>query len=236
MSDEEPVPLAPSTPFEAVRDQLAERVRLWVRWIGPGRIAAGIGAAVVVAAIGWWLLRTPALPTEAGLPQATHPADPSVPAAPQATSAGPPTTFGTVIVHVAGAVVSPGVYELAAGARVDDAIAAAGGAQGDADPDALNLAAPVHDGDRIGVPRVGETPAPVGQTAAAGDVAPAGPVDLNTATVDQLDALPGVGPTTAAAIVAHREANGPFATVDDLEAVRGIGPAKLDAIRELVTT
>jgi competence protein ComEA len=141
-----------------------------------------------------------------------------------------------VVVHVAGAVAAPGVYELPAGARVADAIGAAGGPTDGADPNALNLAAPVLDGDRVAVPRIGE-PADHGGggQSHAGTTVASGPLDLNRATVDELDALPGVGPATAAAIVAHREANGPFATVDELEAVRGIGPAKLESIRPLVT-
>ncbi len=108
----------------------------------------------------------------------------------------------------------------------------------EAAPSALNLAAPLVDGERIYVPRVGENVpvAAVDVTTSGGDDAhPSGPIDLNHATVEQLDELPGIGPTTAAAIVDHREQNGPFATVDDLEAVRGIGPAKLEAIRDLVT-
>ena len=162
-----------------------------------------------------------------------------------------PTTFGAtatavapsptlvltdLVVHVAGAVVNPGVYTLRVGARVVDALAAAGGAAADAQPDAVNLAAPLVDGARIYVPRRGE-PAPA--TAVVSPVssrAPAGPIDLNGATVDLLDTLPGVGPATAAAIVAYRTDHGPFASVDDLAKVHGIGPAKLEAIRSMVTT
>jgi competence protein ComEA len=234
---------SPTERLAAPFADLTDRVRTWVRWVGPGRIATAAGAAVVIAAVGWWLLRSPQPPTEARLTSATHVADETI-----ASSAGPapapavtPTssTPGSVVVHVAGSVVAPGVYELPAGSRVADAIAAAGGATADAEPDAMNLAAPVVDGDRIAVPRRGE-PLPVsgagGVSHAATDGAEAiGPVNVNTATIDQLDALPGVGPATAAAIVAHRDANGPFVRVEDLEAVRGIGPAKLDALRDLVT-
>ena len=135
----------------------------------------------------------------------------------------------------------PGVYELQPGQRVTDAIDAAGGALADADADALNLAAPVADGDRIAVPTVGEASALGGDAdvghshAAAAGAAAGSPIDLNTAGVAELETLPGVGPATAAAIVEHREQQGPYATIDDLEAVRGIGPAKIDAIRDLVT-
>lgn len=146
-----------------------------------------------------------------------------------------------VVVHVAGAVSVPGVYGLPDGVRVDAAIAAAGGALVDADPNALNLAAPLTDGSRVYVPRVGEDVptalVPVGGSAAAPAV-PAAPtvVDVNRATAEQLDVLPGVGPATAAAIVTERERNGPFLGVDDLDRVPGIGPAKLEALRGLVTT
>ena len=146
------------------------------------------------------------------------------------------------MIHVTGAVQAPGVYELQPGQRVADAIDAAGGALADADPEALNLAAPVADGDRIAVPTVGETSALSGTSGAGhthagapGVVAAGSPVDLNTASVTELETLPGIGPATAAAIVDHRGQHGPYASVDDLEAVRGIGPAKIEAIRDLVT-
>jgi competence protein ComEA len=124
-------------------------------------------------------------------------------------------------------------------------VSAAGGLRADADPDRVNLAAPLTDGQRVVVPVLGQ-PAPVdvgtgaaggAAAGASGDAADggAGPVDLNTATADQLDTLPGVGPSTAAAIIDHRDASGPFASVDELLDVRGIGEAKLEALRDLVT-
>ncbi len=102
----------------------------------------------------------------------------------------------------------------------------------DATSDGVNLAAPVRDGSRVYVPAQGESP-PVVADAAPQSTTPE-PVDVNTATADQLDGLPGIGPATAAAIVAYRDAHGSFSTVDDLGEVRGIGPAKLDALRGLV--
>ena len=199
-------------------------------------------AAVTLLAVGaggWWLLRAPPPPTEAGLPYAaTSTTTPPATTAVSATTASiDATSSGSVVVHVAGAVAEPGVYELPSGSRVHAAIDAAGGPLPRAEPSALNLAAPLTDGERIYVPRVGENvPAAAVDVATSGTVAqPSGPIDVNHATVEQLDELPGIGPTTAAAIVDHRQQNGPFASVDDLEAVSGIGPAKLEAIRDLVT-
>jgi competence protein ComEA len=132
------------------------------------------------------------------------------------------------------------VYAVAAGSRVVDAVAAAGGPIAEADVDQLNLAARVSDGDRVQVPKRGEVVSgPVGGSPGLGGgggaagAAP-GPVDLNRATASQLDALPGVGPATAAAILAWRDTNGRFRAVSELLEVRGIGPAKLEALRPLV--
>lgn len=154
-----------------------------------------------------------------------------------------------LVVHVAGAVAAPGVVRLPQGSRVVDAVAAAGGLRPDAEPDRVNLAAPLTDGQRVVVPILGQpdpvelpgaaapspgpggsAPADAGATGALGQ-----PVDLNTATVEQLDTLPGVGPATASAILDHRTSEGPFRSVDELIEVRGIGEAKLEALRDLVT-
>ena len=144
-----------------------------------------------------------------------------------------------------GAVRAPGIVRVRAGARVVDAIAAAGGATADADLARLNLAAPLSDGARVAVPAVGRpppaldpsavsgTPAASGAAGASGSTS--GPVDINTATAEELDRLPGIGPATAAAIVSDRSTHGPFASVDDLQRVRGIGPSKLEQLRDLVT-
>ena len=211
-------------------------LRPWIEWFGVGRLIAGAVTVVLLVGVGWWLLRSPSPPTEAGLPLASATAGSATVASGGSAGAppgpAPPTTAGPLVVHVAGAVVSPGVYELAPGARVQAALEAAGGAVPGADPGALNLAAPVGDGERVYVPMVGE-PVPIATGSPAVTVAP-GPVDLNQASAAELDGLPGIGPATAAAIVEHREQNGPFASVEDLEAVRGIGPAKLDALRDLV--
>jgi competence protein ComEA len=136
-----------------------------------------------------------------------------------------------LIVHVVGAVRRPGLYRLANGARIADALRRAGGATRRADLSLVNLAAPVSDGTQVVVPR--RVAAPMGGAASA-PAAPGGPVHLNTATVDQLDELPGVGPVTAQKIVDWREQHGAFSSVDDLDAIPGIGPARLEQLRELV--
>ena len=137
----------------------------------------------------------------------------------------------TIQVHVAGAVVRPGLYRLDAGSRVADAVTAAGGATVDGNLDGVNLAAPVADGERVLVPALGEAVGPTGAEESTGG---SGPVRVNTADVATLDRLPGVGPATAAAIVEHRERHGPFERVEQLLDVPGIGPAKLDGLRSEV--
>jgi competence protein ComEA len=147
-----------------------------------------------------------------------------------------------VVVHVVGAVVAPGVQRLPVGARVVDAVEAAGGSTPDADLGRINLAAALADGQQVYVLRMGEAapPLPVsggpgGADGGAGAAGAGGLIDVNTASAAQLDELPGVGPTTAEAIVAHRDEHGPFLAVDDLLDVRGIGEAKLEQLRDLVT-
>jgi competence protein ComEA len=135
-----------------------------------------------------------------------------------------------LVVHVVGAVRRPGLYRFAEGSRVADAVRRAGGATRRADLTQINLAAQMADGLQVVVPRR----QPGGVPAAGGAVAPAGPVHLNTATLEQLDALPGVGPVTAQKILDYRTENGGFTSVDDLDAVSGIGPARLDTLRDLV--
>ena len=137
-----------------------------------------------------------------------------------------------VVVDVVGAVRRPGLYRLAHGSRIADALTRAGGATSRADLAQVNLAAPLADGEQIVVPRR-ERGGPAG-TGATSPGAPAGPVQLSTATLEQLDALPGVGPVTAQKILDYRQKHGAFQSVDELDAVPGIGPKRLDQLRDLV--
>jgi competence protein ComEA len=147
-----------------------------------------------------------------------------------------------VVVHVAGAVRRPGIYRLTAASRVNDAVRLAGGATRRADLGGLNLAAQVEDGRQVIVPER----APPGATATAAasspgaaavgatGAAPAQPVNLNTATLAELDVLPGIGPAMAQRILDHREANGGFSSVEELSDVPGIGDVRMESLRELV--
>ena len=214
---------------------LAERARAWVEWFGIARLAAAAVATIIVCVGGVWLVRTPPPATEASLPRATSTSMPS------AVESAPPTLEPApvvVVVHVAGAVIEPGVYRLDGDARVRDAIVAAGGPTEAADWNAMNLAAAVTDGVKVYVPIVGEVvPSWLEPAGVPGGADTAlGPIDVNAAGTSELESLPGVGPATATAIVTERERNGPFLNVDDLDRVPGIGPAKLDALRDLVTT
>ena len=140
---------------------------------------------------------------------------------------------GGVFVHVAGAVHKPGLYELATGDRVADGIAAAGGALPKADVHSLNLAQVVTDGMKIEVPKKGVAPA--GTTAASSSGESSGFVSINSAGLAELETLPGVGPVTAEAIIAHREEVGVFTSLEELLDVSGIGPATFAEIRPLVS-
>ena len=188
----------------------------WALWV------AGLLAALALA--GWTWLDRPSV----------QPAPPAVTPVPT-SSAGPPAgeaagAQATVVVSVVGLVVRPGLVTLPEGARVADAVAAAGGLLPEADPASVNLAAPVVDGQQIAVGVPGAAP----PAAPAGNAPPGGPVDLNSATVADLDALPGIGPVLAQRIVDHRDANGRFTTVEQLDDVPGIGPAIYTELAELV--
>ncbi len=135
-----------------------------------------------------------------------------------------------VVVHVVGQVALPGVVRLPVGARVTDAIAAAGGATPEADLSVVNLARVLVDGEQVVVPRPGETTGVAGRASAAPDA----PLDLNAATMADLDALPGIGPVLAQRILDWRAAHGRFSDVEELSEVSGIGPSALARLRDLV--
>jgi competence protein ComEA len=180
-------------------------------------------AAVAVLVLGGWYL------SRGGAGEATA-------APPIKVADGGGGEGGAVVVHVAGAVRNAGVYRLRAGARVNDALARAGGATPRADLSQVNLAAEVEDGRQVLVPRRVATPpaAPAAPTGTAAPGQPTVPVNLNTATLEQLDTLPGVGPATAQKILDYREQHGGFGSVDELGEVPGIGDVRLAALRDLV--
>ena len=151
------------------------------------------------------------------------------PPAAEAGVSGSPSS--RVVVDVVGAVRRPGLYRLAQGSRIADAVTRAGGTTSNADLAQVNLAAPLADGEQIVVPKRGPW-----SSAAGASSAPAGsaPVQLSTATLEQLDSLPGVGPVTAQKIVDYRRQHGAFHSLDELDAVPGIGPKRLDQLRDLV--
>jgi len=194
-----------------------------------GLLLLGLGGLAVVGAL--WLAGHPAWPG--------HGATTPSPATGLPDHTDLEVVAGHVLVHVAGAVLAPGLVEVAAGARVADAITAAGGLAADADPGRLNLARPVTDGERIDVPRIGDDAGGMdaGDSggAAAGGIRPDGRVDLNLATEEELQTLPGVGPVMASRIVAHRQEHGPFVDVGQLRQVSGIGDRTFQKLADLVT-
>lgn len=197
----------------------------------PRRLAAWGGAVLIcVLLAAWYLARS--RPTASAAP----PPGGSAPIAAISTPAPPRPE--RVVVDVAGAVKRPGVYRLTSQDRVEDALRRAGGPTGRADLSQLNRAAKLADGRQILVPKRGHTvvAAPAGAAPSTGAPAPAsGPIDLNTATLEQLDTLDGVGPSTAQKILEYREQHGGFKSVDELDQVSGIGEKRLAALRDHVT-
>jgi competence protein ComEA len=145
-----------------------------------------------------------------------------------------PAVAKLFVIDVAGAVRRPGLYRLREGSRIDDAIAAAGGATAKAQLDSVNLAAPVADGEQIVVPGRGSGGAAAAASPAAAGSSPSAPLDLNSATLEQLEALPGIGPVTAQKILDFRQSHGAFHAVAELEGVPGIGPAHMAQLKGLV--
>ena len=211
------------------------RVRAVLAGAGRQRVAVALLALAALGGTGVVWAR--ATPRPAGAPagqDAAAPADQTLPrAAPDTPSA--PGPRDRVAVHVAGRVRRPGLVRLPAGSRVHDAIRAAGGVTSGADLDAVNLARKLVDGEQVRVPGPGDPapPLPPGAPSTPG-AGPSAPLDLNTATVEQLDTLPGVGEVTANRILAYRSAH-PFTTVDQLLEVPGIGQRRFDQLKDLVT-
>ena len=188
-------------------------------------------AALVVVVLGVRFMQAQARGSAAPAPAASAPASGSGSASGSVRLEPRPAT--SALVHVAGAVRSPGVYRLRDGERVQDAVRRAGGPRAGADLNAINLAAKVADGQQVVVPRRGAAgAAPVGG-AGAGEPGgpPQSPVSLNTATAEQLDTLDGVGPATASKILEYRRQHGGFRSIDDLGEIPGIGPKRLAALR-----
>ncbi|MEV8193874.1 ComEA family DNA-binding protein [Rhodococcus pyridinivorans] len=205
---------------------------------GTAALAAiGVLAAAVALVVVWRDRPVPEPVPPLPRVEVVDTADPS--AARETDTAQPDSA--DFVVSVVGAVTRPGLVRLPAGSRVADALDAAGGAVDGADLIGLNLARRVADGDQIVVGIAPPQPVPQASgivgAQTPGDAPPeaGGPVDLNTADETALDALPGVGPVTAAAIVSWRDTNGPFTDVEQLGEVDGIGPARLARLRELVT-
>ena len=239
----EPVPGEIDGARPVYGDSLVER---WAVWRREPRLLTAALAIVALAAGGWWVRLSVSEPAgvgsaaKHGAESADRPTDEtSLPAGVQA----PASTTAVVVVDVVGAVRHSGVVSLPGTARVVDAIAAAGGAEPSADLDRINQAARLVDGMRIAVPRRGQPAdpaAPTGDSATGGadggaTPTPAAPLDLNAATPAQLEALPGIGPALAQAIIQERERQGGFHSVDDLRRVRGIGDVRFAQLRPLVT-
>ncbi len=219
-------------------------------------VAVVLGIAVLAAVWRWWPRDVAALQSPGIARADTSPSDAKASADASRAVTGMAGAAGStpVIVHVVGAVLHPGVYELPAAARVRDIINAAGGLAGNAAEASINMARPLADGEQIVVPTQDEYAKAIagagaqnGSGAGKSVVSPGGAsaenpgapsagavVNINTADAAALDALPGVGPSTAAKIVADREANGPFTSADDLGRVSGIGPKKLEALKDFI--
>ncbi|WKG01576.1 ComEA family DNA-binding protein [Mycolicibacterium sp. HK-90] len=211
----------------------------------PGRAGAvalaGVGVLAILVTVFTLMRQQPPPVASANLPPVQM-----VSSASPTPTAGAPT--GPVVVSVVGLVHKPGLVTLQAGARIADALEAAGGTLDGADLIGLNMARRVGDGEQVvvgieappgqpttmGSSVAGEAPAAPPATAGPASTPPSGPLDLNTATAEDLDTLPGIGPVTAEAIVAWRAAHGRFDSVDQLGDVDGIGPARLEKLRELV--
>jgi len=221
----EPAPIssvpAPGSLLQLVRARIAEHIRFHPREAGA---LAVLGLLLLIGAGLAYVRARPAaaVPPSSGAVSAS---------ASPGTSAGP---ANTIVVDVVGAVHKPGVYDFAQGARVIDAVRAAGGFLPDAEPQAINLARPLVDGEQVVVPKKGETP-PGAAGAGGGPGQPGAKVNINSATASDFENLPGIGPVLAQKIVDYRDQHGPFRSIQDLMKVTGIGQKKFDSLYAYVT-
>jgi competence protein ComEA len=224
---------APRPAAGALRDRLPLAVRGVV--VEPrARALAGIAGVLVLGLLLGLLLVWTGRPASEAVPPVQRSAPPASASKSPAASAPSPKVM---VVHVAGAVRRPGLVELPDGARVADAVAAAGGPARNAEPASVNLARPVVDGEQLVVLARGQGPAVAAPPAPGGTVtsgAPGTPIDLNSATLEQLDTLPGVGPVLAQRILDWRSEHGRFGSTDELREVSGIGEATFADIKALV--
>jgi competence protein ComEA len=180
-------------------------------------MASGILFGLFVAALIWVVVRNPSG---------------------EAVTLRPVPTDKPIVVHVTGAVPRPGVYALPQGARIQDAISAAGGFLAEADKELINLARPLEDGERLEIPYM-EGASPViptpGEEEGEFSTTESDLIDINTAAQFELETLPGIGPTTAQKIIEYREENGPFLAIEDIINVSGIGPGTYERIKDLIT-
>ena len=221
------------------------KVQATIKWFGLSRLIGSVLSLIAVALAGWWLLRVPPPPPEDSIPIASTATTLSF-----AVSSPQKIELDTKLfrelateltVHIAGAVKTPGVYQLQVGARINDGVVAAGGATAQADLDSVNLAMLLSEGEQIYIPKRNDKPHIIVQprftsssnlnssnSATNNELQIS--ININTATAIELERLAGVGPSTAKAIIEFRQKNGGFKTVEDLLNVRGIGPAKLSEI------
>ena len=213
---------------------IGEPVRERLRSLERGELIGFLlVAAVLVGGAVFWYLRS--LPATVRVDAAIAPVGSAA-----SPSTSPSPSPGVVVVYVSGWVERPGVYEFKEGDRIVDAIERAGGPKKGADLNALNLAGFLTDAQQVLVMKKGEAAPPTASSGSTGETgpsagSPAGPINLNTATLDQLETLPGIGPALGQRIIDHREQHGPFQSVEDLLDVSGIGDKRLADLRDQVT-
>lgn len=210
-----------------------------IQWFGVRRAITTTVAVLLFGVGAWWVVRVPPVPVESTISFTSTLIAQNQEASPNVASA----SLLDIVVHVAGEVKVPGVYTLPNGSRMIDAVTAAGGATPRADLEVINLATPLVDSAQIYVPAKGVVALPTfarplpglnGVVSNSNVASTSAVININRASVPELDALPGVGSTTAQAIVEYRVAHGPFGSPEDLLNVKGIGPAKFEAMRKFV--